>query len=191
MDNWVCSVTWFVIVYVLVYYYKYREKNVWHLNKYVGLLIAVVIYVALVVMKWYLIRHQMTESSSYLLLHIWLWDFKSLPCFLMAVLIFHFFQNLHMRDSTVINWWATSAFSVYIIHQTPTFIPILWKNILHTDIWVFSDSFMWMILLVVVGIYVVSTIVDKIRTRYLEPLYLESRLAKGIEMVVAKYISPD
>lgn len=190
MDNWVCSVTWFIVVYILVYYYK-RCEHPWYFNKYVGLLVALIVYVVLVILKWYTIKEQMTESSVYLLVHIWIWDFKSLPCFLMAVLIFHFFQNLSIKDSSVVNWWATSAFSVYIIHQTPTFIPILWKNIVHTDSWVFSDFFIWKFLLAVVGIYVVSTGIDKVRSRYLEPLYLDSRFVKRIEYVIAKYISPN
>ena len=103
-------------------------------------------------------------------------DFKSVPNLLISLCIFYFFIRLDVKTSKCINWFAGSAFAVYIVHQTPNFYEILWNNVYQIPMWMNSERYYFYLFTCVLITYIWITIFDQIRKKIIEPLWIKSRL---------------
>lgn len=101
-------------------------------------------------------------------------DYKAIPNFLFAFLIFVGFSKLNFY-SEAINYISSSSLAAYIIHQTTAFSPIMWTKILCVQYWMKSD---WFILgyvvtctLIYIGctvvFYIVKPLVNRVVTLFL------------------------
>lgn len=92
-------------------------------------------------------------------------DFKTLPNFLSAILVFAFFVHCDIGSIAWINRLAKPAFAVYVIHQTPAFFPFLWVRICRVETW--QDSPWWWTIAigVVVSVYCAGWVLENVRIR--------------------------
>lgn len=90
-------------------------------------------------------------------------DFKTLPNFLSAALVFCFFVKLDIGRIGWLNGLARPAFAVYLFHQTPAFFPFLWSRICRVGDWVDSPHWAACSLAVVVGVYAAVMMLDSVR----------------------------
>ena len=98
---------------------------------------------------------------------------NKLPMFLMAVFIFLTFKNLKIGYSKIINLTAASCFGVLLIHaKSATMRQWLWEDFLQNTEW-FQSPYLWLhMLLSCVGIYIICTLIDICRIKFLEkPLF--------------------
>lgn len=92
-------------------------------------------------------------------------DFKTLPNFASAALVFAFFVRCDIGSIALINRLAKPAFAVYVIHQTPAFFPFLWSRICCVKAW--QDSSWWwaMAIGIVIAVYCAGWLLESIRSR--------------------------
>ena len=102
-------------------------------------------------------------------------DIKSLPSFLCAFLIFNYVIQCRERTSKVIQTLASSSFSVYIIHQVPAFIPVLWGRICRIQTLIDKPWSVRYLILIAVSVYAAVSLIDLPR-RMLETRWQKSSL---------------
>ena len=161
------SVLWFIFVYLFVGYIKlYCLTAVKHYLR--DGLLGMMLYLVLVLIKHssVLINGRIVETAADLA-NSWLVNYRSIPNFTCALLIFFFFNSLDFK-SKIVNGLAQGSFPVYIVHQTKAFYPVLWAWLLNRSS---SASGTYSILLSLVYIslfYLVITILETIRRKKLQ-----------------------
>lgn len=88
----------------------------------------------------------------------------SAPNLLCALAFFFFFKNLAIGTLPVINTVASATLGVYIIHQTPAVMGLLWNGIFHASQHPGSAGYA---LFVIAGVFVACTAIDLVRSRLL------------------------
>lgn len=80
----------------------------------------------------------------------------------------------------MINYLATGTFGILLIHDHNFFRYVLWKNLLQTDRWYGSGIFVLFVIAVVIWIYVVGFVIDRIRVILLEQKIFQSMRIKKL-----------
>lgn len=164
-DNFICSFVWFAFVYLAMRQYKTSIQS-FHANKWIVLSFGIVLYIALAYGEF----RGITFAIQYID------DFKSVPNLLISLCIFYFFIRLDIGNNKYINWFAGSAFAVYIVHQTPNFYEILWNNIYQIPSWIGSDWFIWYLFTFVFLTYIWIVLFDQARKNLFEPIWINSHV---------------
>lgn len=174
-DQWLDILVWFSFSYLFVGYYKRYLAQKIRIGKWKVLALTLLLYVVLV-------GTSMTQTGLlHKLANAYLGDYKTIPNVLCAMGLFYFFQHTELGCNRVINWFAASAFAVYIIHQTPAFIPVLWKRIFQSEYWTMSSYSVGFGLLVVFTVYFGCTLIDHVRKTWVEPRLINNFLIEGVE----------
>ncbi|MDR0830364.1 MAG: hypothetical protein LBN95_09705 [Prevotellaceae bacterium] len=100
-------------------------------------------------------------------------DANKITVFLLAVFMFLAFKNLHIKYNKFINIVAGSCFGVLLIHANSGMMrQWLWKDFLHNTDY-FQSPYLWLhLILSCTGIYVVCTVIDICRIKFIEtPLF--------------------
>ena len=160
-------ITWFSILYLIASYFRLYPNRIWNYTRLWGLLFLIclalswtsVIVLEILKGKWSL------SASSYFLVA----DSNKILALTTAVCAFLFFKNIKIKQSQIINTVATSTFGVLLIHANSEIMrQWLWgdalKNIeFYSSPWLFIHA-----IASVAGIYIVCTIIDQIRIRWIE-----------------------
>lgn len=183
-DHWIDNLTWFSFVYLAVGVYKkyYNEKRKYN-YKIIGL-IGILLYVIMVIVIFSTCKKEESVWAryAYKFFYSWILDIKSLPNIMCAGSLFYFFTNFHIsRGAKIINLGAKHAFSVYVIHQTGTFIRFMWDRIFRCAEWIRSPYFVFLYGLTVSSIYLGCMPIDWARRKFFEPVYIRSRLFRALE----------
>ena len=114
-----------------------------------------------------LITTQLNDNSSSLAFltgkcHQFLIDYKTLPNLIVSFGVFYFFLRSDFGHSKIINTLAKSSLTVYIVHQTPAFIPVLWNKLLVVSSWSQSNMITLFIVVSTVMIYIVVSAVNPV-----------------------------
>lgn len=88
----------------------------------------------------------------------------SAPNLLCALAFFFFFKNLTIGSLPAVNTVASATLGVYIIHQTPAVMGILWNGLFHAAEHPGSAGYA---LFVIVTIFAACTVIDLARSRLL------------------------
>ena len=182
-DTFLCALVWFVFVYIFIGYYKKFLSVKWEgKNKVIFLLIGLLLYAMAISVR--ILVYYTNESHILSLfgkvIDNWIVDYKAIPNFLCALLIFLFFTNIKIKHSRCINWVASSTFAVYIIHQVPAFRHVVWKEIYKSMTWNNSKMFIGYYFTTIISFFIVSIIIDKVRKRVLEVWWLNTKFIKKI-----------
>lgn len=81
-----------------------------------------------------------------------------------SISFFLIFKDIEFK-SKIINKLATHTFGIYIIHVNTFTIPLLWKTILHSDLFYKSKFFILHLIGSVVTVYLLCLIIDWSRTK--------------------------
>ena len=83
--------------------------------------------------------------------------------------LFLWFKNLKLKNSSFINWIATSSFAVLLIHDHSTGMKtLIWTNIFHSDQYYGSIMLVLNSLFAIVSVYIICVLFDKIRIYFIE-----------------------
>lgn len=184
-DSWLDCVSWFVFVYLFIGYFKKYLYNKININKYLSLLLGLLIYFSLVVMNFHSNNTLLSTFASKSLL-----DIKTLPNVICSACIFYFFLKSNIGCNKIINYIAKSTLAVYIIHQTPGVKDILWYNIIQCEKWICSDLYILYVLLIPIILYLITICTEAIRTNYIMPLLKNFKLYKYIQNKIDKFYEP-
>ncbi len=165
-------VTWFSVIYIIGAYIRMYPEKWFDSKKLWG-----VLTVTFVVLSWLSVI-----AVAYLTLSLkdkignvfyFVSDSNKILALLTAVSAFMYFKNLKIGYSKLINTVAASAFGVLLIHSnSDTMRRWLWKDVLNNVEWYHSDVFIMHAILSVIGIYIICTIIDVLRIKFVEkPLF--------------------
>lgn len=169
-------VTWFGVIYLIGAYIRiYPEK--WFGSKRLWRCLAMV---SLIISWLSVIGGNIVDMLIGLKIEYYFLSDSNKPMALItAVCAFMYFKNLNIGYSKFINTVAASAYGVLLIHaNSDTMRQWLWKDVLNNT--GMYDS-MWLpvhAICSVIGIYIICTVIDIIRIRFVEnPLfrYLEKK----------------
>lgn len=164
-DNYICSFVWFAFIYLAMRQLKTSIQS-FHANKWVVLSLGFFLYIVLAY----------GEFKDVPIAKQYIDDFKSVPNLLISLCIFYFFIRLDVKTSKCINWFAGSAFAVYIVHQTPNFYEILWNKVYQVSSWIGSDWFILYLFTYVLLTYIWIVLFDQVRKKLLEPIWVNSHV---------------
>lgn len=159
------SVLWFIFVFLFVGYIKLYYLNCIGRHYIIDGVLGVSLYLILVLFKYCaeLLNGRIFEivanlANSYLV------NFKSIPNFICALLIFFFFTAIDFK-SKIVNALAKGSFPVYIVHQTNAFYPILWTWILGGSCSAAGEYSVFKSLAIIAFFYLVITFFEIIRSK--------------------------
>lgn len=156
-------VTWFGVIYLLAAYIRLYPMKWMSNNKICGLLSAILIGIGcLTVLYGRSVYFHVADSNKLLAVGV-------------AVSTFLFFKNLQVPYNPVINWFGQSIFGVLLIHANSDYMrQWLWYDTLNNAA-MLSSPWLWIhVLGSVVGIFVICSLIDHLRIRFLEkPFFTE------------------
>ena len=165
-------VTWFSVVYIIGAYIRmHPEKWFDSRKKWGGAMGATLIlsWLSVISIAYITLKIKGEIRNIYYFVS----DSNKILALLTAVSAFMFFKNLKIGYSKLINTVAASAFGVLLIHSnSDTIRRWLWKDVLNNVEWYYSDMFVLHAVLSVIAIYVVCTLIDMARIKFVEkPLF--------------------
>lgn len=183
-DHFVDAYAFFIYTFLVMGYYKKYLINKITINHYLTLFIGLIIYIILIIILYFSILYD--KDVLIKVVRLFLGDYKTIPNLLISISIFYFFQKLDIGKIKFINFMARSAFAVYLIHQVEAFYPYMWKNIFRCDVGLQSNYFIMYMIGVVVSVYVLASIIDYFRIKYIESKYMSSKIFRKIELNLNK-----
>lgn len=175
-DNLLCAFAWFAFVYLAMREFK-SVILAYKVNKWIVLLLGISMYLLLVWLEFKGVNRAIQYID----------DYKSIPNLIISLCIFYFFICTDMGSKKSINWLAASAFAVYIVHQTPNFYEILWNDIYKVSLWIKSDWLIVNVIVYTIFTYIWITLVDQVRKKLVEPLWIKSRLFNYLNKRLSTY----
>lgn len=179
---------WFIFLYLLMGYLKKKPLNILNKGKINGV-IAIGIYVGLYIV--YLVIEKFMIPRIPLLLNLkdgldikryFVTNYHVMPVFFCSIFLFFYFKDLKIKKNVLISFFSESTFAVYIIHQIPAFINILWFKVYQINRIMDLE---WGKVLVyfffmVITLFLSVAIIDKIRRKFIEPMWIKSKLYTNI-----------
>lgn len=189
MDNTITNISWFIFVYIFIGWYKRYGKNIKIslLSELLLLTTIAGVFIILPTVKC------LIHSPFLIALNKWggQWqnDFKSLPNFMLSVLIFRFFERMDMGINKYINFISSGTSDVYIIHQIHGFEMIIWNDIFQITNWCNKNNAVLFFVMTVIIIFIAASLIGCIRRKTFEKLFIRSRLynflnAAGNELII-------
>lgn len=156
---------WFIFVFIFVGYIKTYYLGSIGKHYIMDGLLGVILYLMLVLAKYgaeisdvRIINTVANLANDYLV------NFKSIPNFICALLIFSFFNVIDFK-SKIVNDLAKGSFPVYIVHQTKVLYPILWTWILNESCIAGGAYSVLKSLIIIAAFYLIITFFENIRSK--------------------------
>lgn len=131
-----CGIIWFICLYLIAGYirlYIEEDKINIHKTKYIIIycITAIITTVGILIVKYISENLNCQDFSGKLLVY-------NMPLILIeSICLFLFFNSIEIKNKklqNIILFIAPLTFSVYIIHEQPTLVKVLYTDILHTEI---------------------------------------------------------
>lgn len=159
------NVLWFMFVFLFVGYIKLYYCSSIGKHYIVDGLFGLILYLVLVLSRYSVELSDGRFINTFArLANDYLINFKSIPNFVCALLIFFFFNAFEFK-SKIVNVLAKGSFSVYIVHQTKVFYPILWTWILNKSCVTGGTYSVLKSLLIIAIFYLMITFFEIIRSK--------------------------
>lgn len=180
---------YFCFLYLLMgYFKKYNiEENIKKIPKYIFGIVGAIIYVGIIVSyfgitflgdKFSVIQKLCGENS---LNEYFIVRYHTLPAFICSLCIVLFVINSKAYTNKFINLISGGVFSAYIIHQTPTFAPFMWKEIIKVDKWMYSKYYVIYYILSIIFIFIMGCSIGVLRKKILEPILIKSKIFEFLQ----------
>lgn len=162
-------VTWFCVLYFMAAYYRLYEKpkfNKKYLYKYFAVITLLLSWGAVGILSY--IASLIGKDIVYWG-YFFISDSNKILAVLTAVAMFMYFKNLDIGCNKWINKIAASTFGVLLIHaNSDTMRHWLWKDTLNNVGWFNSPYEFLHLFSSVIGIYIVCTLIDMLRIKFVE-----------------------
>lgn len=183
-DSWIDHLFWFIIIFLSIGYFKKYLSESFLFNKNLLFAISSLMYILLITVKYYCLSYS-TKPMLLNYINYFLFDLKTLPNIIISLGIFYFFSKLNVGKINFINFMAKSCLAVYIIHQTPCFIDFLW-NLFSVNYFIKFNYYSLYCIFVGIIIFITCIIIDEFRRRYIEPVWIKSKLFKFLNNKLKK-----
>ncbi len=177
-ESYIADLCWCMYLYLFIGAYK-RARHLPGGNRWSFLAAGMGIYAALVLLRWLCTVYSPKYpflSAGIELAEQYISDIRSVPNFLCALMIFLFFLRTDMGRNKIVNGISKTAFGVYAIHAVPAFHDFLWYRIYRCGAWRQSGLVCLYFTGTVLSVYVMASLIDRIRLKWIEPIWLKSRL---------------
>lgn len=171
-------VVWFSVLHVIASYIRFyglpREKDtsLWCWLTLSSVVLAMLSVVAI----------RMTGRGAYFLVS----DSNAPLALLVGITSFMLFKNIQVPQSRLINTVAASTFGVLLIHANSNAMrQWLWKDTLQVPTHFYSDYYVLIALISVIGVFTICTVIDIARARLTEP-WLIDKTEKFISNIHAR-----
>lgn len=159
-------VSWFIVLYFIASYIRLYPKKILRNTKFwlVGVILSlgIAIFSIIVCLKIYSI-------DKYWYPYYFISDSNKILAVTISISAFLFFKNIDIGRNKIINTIAASTFGVLVIHANSDIMrQWLWKDTLQNTAMYDSSLLVIHAIGSVLGIYIVCTIIDYLRIRYIE-----------------------
>lgn len=153
----------FVVVYSIGAYMRMYDVRLY--PRY-NLLIALLMFVF---MSGTIVAIKYINTSLHLNLNLfyWVWTMEKLPVILFAVFIFAWFKVLTVHLTSIVSFFSTSVFGVYLLH-IGRLREYLFKFLFNDKEVYKTPYFLLWLIAVIICIFLICTLVDKIRIQIIE-----------------------
>lgn len=159
-------VGWFMVIYIIGAYIRLYPNEYFSSRRFCGIGIIVSLLISWLSVIACIFMHQKFGTSDF---YFFVVDSNKLLAVVTAVFAFMFFKNLNIGYSRIINSIAASAFGVLLIHaNSDAMRRWLWKDVLNNVGFYHSKFLILHAIGSVVGIYIICTIIDMIRIKFVE-----------------------
>ncbi len=174
-------VTWFIVLYLISSYirlYPFTKLTNKHWG-YITLLLVCISSISVIVLK------RLGYNNPYLLVS----DSNAILALLTSISSFMYFKELKIRQSRFINNVAASCFGVLLIHANSNAMrQWLWKDTLHNVDYLESSYCFLHAIVSVLIIYIVCTLLDMLRIRFIERPFFKSKFYCLVEQKTNKLL---
>lgn len=164
-------VGWFMALYMISSYIRIYPKEIFDSRKIWGIaLIASLLlsWCSVIAGAW--IYSKFNKAAYYYFVS----DSNKILALVTAVYAFMFFKNLNLGHVKIINKIAASAFGVLLIHaNSDTMRQWLWKDTLNNVNAYHSNYLLFHAFVSVIGVYIICTLIDILRIKFLEKPFLK------------------
>ena len=169
-DSLWCEVVYLIIGYLKKYPIRLKIRNGWRLG------IALFLYLAIVTVRYLHVAGAALPEIVVFVADQYVQDIKTIPNFMIALCLVFFVLNLRPRRWKLVNTISGPVFAVYLFHQVPAFFPLLWKYCFHRE-----NPGVWYVLWAFLCVYLVVTVLEYLRKKVLEPIFLRCWLVRKAE----------
>lgn len=160
-------VSWFIVLYLLASYIRLYPIEIFNSVKFTAFLTVTTIIISIISVIGIIIVNEkigFTVSS-----HYFLSDSNRIMAVLVGLSSFLLFKNLKIKHSKIINAMGASTFGVLLIHSTSSAMRRwLWVDTLKNTKMLNSPWLYVHAILSVLGIFIVATVIDRLRVRFIE-----------------------
>lgn len=179
-------VSWFIVLYFIASYIRLYPKKMFDNTRFWGItaLVGVFLCTASVIGCAYI-----GEMTGRNMAYFFVTDSNTFLAVFMGISAFMFFKNINIKNNKLINTVAASSYGVLLIHANGDAMrQWLWNDLLKNVEMYFSDWLIVHSLVSCVAIYIICTLIDYLRIRFVETPVLKI-WDKHFEKVKAKYIN--
>lgn len=176
------QLSWLIVLYIMAayikLYIKFDDKAI-KKNKIIMIVSSVFLVLSPII---YNTLGRITGIEEYTKSSRDLASISSILVLVVSVSIFLYFINKKKFSNNIINNVAKCILGVYLIHENTFFRPYLWDTILKNSNYYSSKLLIVHAIFSIVAVYVISSVIDYIRIKTIEPLwmklynYLENKL---------------
>ena len=174
-NGYLIDFIWFVFVYLWIGTFKHMN-GIKLVRPFSSLSVGIGIYVVLIGCYFYScsIGDGFISKIINILGIQYIHDIKTLPNFLCAFLISLSVISMKAHRNVLINKMASYSFAVYLFHQVPGFIQVLWFNVFHAEILKELPCNALIVFAVGVIVYVMAAMVEIVRINTIEKIFMSN-----------------
>jgi hypothetical protein len=112
------------------------------------------------------------------LCHQYLGDIKTLPNIICALSLFLYFITMPKKQNLFVQKIASVSFSVYVVHQVPSFFHFLWYEIFRCEAFRSKSWSGLYLIIVAIAVYVAVYVLDTVIRMRIEKKWITTTLFK-------------
>lgn len=160
------SVGLFVYLYLIGAYIRLYESE-WMKNNKINL-IGLLVMIGVLILSVILLNVAGIKIQSLFSKAIHFSEATFVPVVLAAIFLFLIFLNIDMKHSKIINIISSATFGVLLIHDNEYMRNFLWIELFKNAYMLDSKYFILYEIVVVLGVYIICTVIEIIRSKIIE-----------------------
>ncbi len=98
------------------------------------------------------------------------WNYSTIFNLFGSLFLFWTFENIRLRNSSIINYLSQHTLDIFLIHGTYLFYDVLYKTIFHCDYYYNDDKMIINLIITTIGIYLICLMISIIRKAFFEKI---------------------
>lgn len=167
----------FILVYLIGAYFRLYGNSFINLKQVKFGMVSVIVLLIVFIM---LAR---VSNSRLILFANFAKEMNYILIFVLSIFIFLYFKELKIKQSKIINFLAKGSFAVYLIHDNPNLRNLIWKDILKTHNFYYSNLEILILHMIFSAfiIYSIGCVIEFIRINLLEKTFFNIKCLGKLE----------